>query len=164
MEYTWIVETNSTTDWDFGLGGHRMTGNTRTAQPCTMHGIIFACVMLLLLFAPARAQTRLSTQSPDGQWLTDGYGELIEIQGDDLRSYEITTLSCISAGKATRKTGVGTSNEIVFAGEDDTLRISAGPSLDTRWLHADGSVSNVLLRRMRSLPEPCRQPPADAPL
>jgi hypothetical protein len=141
-----------------------MTGNAQTAQPCTMRRIFLAGVILLLHFALARAQTRLSTQSLDGQWLTDGYGEIIDIQGDDLRSYEITTLSCISAGKATRKTGVGTSNEIVFAGEDDTLRISAGISPDTRWLHDDGSVSNVLLRRTRSLPEPCRQPPADDPL
>lgn len=121
-------------------------------------------VILLCLSASARTQTQPASQSLDGLWLTDGYRQLIEIQEDDLRSYEITTLSCISADKATRKTGLSTANEIVFAGEDDTLRISAGISPDTRWLHDDGSVSNVLLRRTRSVPKSCRQPLADTPL
>jgi hypothetical protein len=140
-----------------------MTGNAQTRQPCAMPHIVLAGAVLLLL-APARAQTQLSTQPLDGLWLGDGYGELIEIQGDFLRIYEITTLSCIPAGKAMRKAGVDTANETIFTGEDDTLRISAAMSPDTRRLHDDGSVSNVLLRRTGSLPESCHQPPANSPL
>ncbi len=124
---------------------------------------IVAGAVLLLSFAPARAQTQLTTRSLNGLWLTDGYGDLIEFQGDDLRIYEITSLSCISARKVTRRTEAGTANEIVFAGEDDTLRIFPGVSPDTRWLHEDWSVSNVLLRRTDSRPEPCGQPSADTP-
>ena len=124
-----------------------------------------AGAVLLLCFASAKAQTQLTSRSlNDGLWLTDGYGDLIDIQGDDLRIYEITSLSCISARKVPRRTEVGAANETVFAGEGDTLRIFPGPSPDTRWLHEDWSVSNVLLRRTDSRPEPCAQHSADTPL
>ena len=123
-----------------------------------------AGAVLLLSFASARAQTQLTTHSLSGLWLTDGYGDLIEFQGEDLRIYEITSLSCISARRATRRTEASTANEIVYAGEGDTLRISPGASPDTRWLHEDWSVSNVLLRHADSRPEPCGQPSADTPV
>ena len=80
-------------------------------------------------------------------------------------SYEITALSCIPVVKATRNIEMGAVGEIVFVGEYDTLRISPGPSPETRWLHADGSASNILLRRTDFRPKPCGgQPIADTPL
>ena len=133
-------------------------------QQSVICATILAGAVLLFSFACARAQTQPTTQSLDGLWLTDGYGDLIEVQGDDLRIYEITSISCTFARKATHRTGVGTADEIVFAGEDDTLRIFPGASPDARWLHEDWSVSNILLRRTGSRPEPCRQPSVDTPL
>jgi hypothetical protein len=53
---------------------------------------------------------------------------------------------------------------MVFAADDDMFRIFPGTSADTRWLHEDWSVSNVLLRRTSSRPEPCRQPLPDTPI
>jgi hypothetical protein len=112
----------------------------------------------------AHAQTQPSTQSLEGLWLADGYGMLIEFDGDDLRSYEITTLSCMSSAKATRKTEIGSADEAVFAGDGATIRVFPGASQDTRWLHENGAFSNILLRRTSSRPEPCGQPLADTPL
>ena len=132
-------------------------------RPGQLAAVMCASAALFLLPLSARAQAQRATESLEGLWLTDGYGELIEIQGDGLRSYEITLLSCMPAAKATR-TESSTVHEIVFAGEDGTLRISPGPSPDTRWLHEDGSVSNILMRRTPSRPEVCVQPPADTPL
>ena len=133
----------------------------RKAELC-----IVVCASAALFLPPlsASAQVQRATESLDGLWLTDGYGELIEVQGDNLRAYEITTLSCIPSAKATRRTEASTVREIVFAGEDSTLRIFPGSSPDTRWLHEDGSVSNILLRRTDSRPQLCDQPPADTPL
>jgi hypothetical protein len=121
--------------------------------------IIVAASASLLLPHSARAATR----SLDGLWLTDGYGELVEIQGNELRVYEITSLSCIPSEKASRKTGAEP-DEIVFAADDDTFRIAPGPSHDTLWFHVDGAVSNILLRRTASRPKPCGQTLADTPL
>jgi hypothetical protein len=111
----------------------------------------------------AHAQTQPDTQSLEGLWLSDGYGILIDFQGDNLILYEITTLSCMPSKKA-QKIGVGSGHEIVFAGDDNTFRIFPGTSQDTRWYHRDGGVSNILLSRTRSRPEPCGQPLADTPL
>lgn len=134
----------------------------RKAQLC---GIIFSASGLFLLLPLASVQTNPTTQSLDGQWLTDGYGDLVEFQGDSLRGYEITTLSCMASAQATRKTEPSDANESVFVDDDgSTFRISPATSADTRWLHEDGSVSSILLRRTGSRPEPCGQPLADTPL
>jgi len=126
--------------------------------------IIFAASASFLLPRFACAQNYPTTLSLDGRWLTDGYGELFEFNGNDLRVYEITKLSCIPSQKASRKTEAGSAGEIVFAADDDTFRIFPGPSRGTLWLHVDGAVQNILLRRTNSQPKPCRQPLADTPL
>ena len=126
---------------------------------------ILWAVLVLAIAGSASARTRTWPRSLDGLWLTDGYREFVEFRGDDMRSYEITALSCIPVVEATRKVEIGAVGEIVFVGEYDTLRISPGPSPETRWLHADGSASNILLRRTDSRPKPCGgQPIADTPL
>ena len=57
--------------------------------------IIFAASASFLLPGFARAQNHPTTLSLDGLWLSDGYGELVELKGNDLRVYERTKLSCI---------------------------------------------------------------------
>src|ERR1700704_996424 len=119
-------------------------------RPCAMFAFLLVGVVLVVFPVPASAQARPSPRSLDGLWLTDGYEELIEFQGDALRSFEITKLSCISAGTAKAKSGKGANEEIVFADESDVDRVTPGSSPDTRWLHEDGGVSSVLLRRTSS--------------
>ncbi len=127
--------------------------------------VIFAATASSLLPRFARVQNQPATPSLDGLWLTDGYGELVEFKGDDLRTYELTALSCIPSVQASRKTEASDAKETAFAADDgDTFRISPGTSEETRWLHRDGSVSSIMLRRTGSRPEPCNQPLADTPL
>jgi Peptidase family S41 len=134
----------------------------RKAQLCV---ISFSAAALFLLSSLANVQTNSTAHSLDGQWLTDGYGDLVEFQGDSLRGYEITTLSCLASAQATRKTEASDASESVFVGDDGgTFRVSPATSADMRWLHEDGSVSSILLRRAGSRPELCGQPLADTPL
>ena len=126
--------------------------------------IVFAASASFVLPLLVCAQIRPTTLSLDGLWLTDGYGELIDINGSALRMYEITKLSCIPSEEARRKTEVGDARDIVFASDNDTFRIMRGPSQGTLWFHEDGTVQRVLLRRTHSRPKPCNQPLADTPL
>jgi hypothetical protein len=116
-----------------------------------------------LFSVPTRAQAQASAPSLDGLWLTDGYGRLIEFQGDELRRFEITSLSCIPTGKATRNPAASSANETIFTDKGEILRVTAGTSPDTRWLHEDGSVSSIFLRRASSRPDVCNKPVADTP-
>jgi len=100
--------------------------------------VVFGAAALLLGSPGADAQTQPSPQLLDGLWLSDGYGDFFEFQGDSLRLYEITALSCIASDTATRERAPGPANETVY----DTFRIFPGTSTDTRWFHDDGSVSN----------------------
>jgi len=131
---------------------------------CSMFAFLLVGALFVVFPASASAQVQPSTPSLDGLWLTDGYGDLIEFQGDESRWFEITQVSCIPAGKATRKSGPATDQEIVFVDEGDVSRVTPGISPDTRWLHEDGSVSNILLRRTGSRPEACGQTLADTPM
>lgn len=124
---------------------------------------VFAAGALFVFAGSTGAQTQPAAQSLDGLWLTDGYGMLIEIQGDALHAFEITKLSCIAALNATRQPGGG-DKEVVLGGDGERFRISSGSSQETRWLHIDGSVSSILLRRTSSKPEPCGKPLADTPV
>jgi Peptidase family S41 len=133
-------------------------------QKTWLCAIIFAASASFLLPRSTHAQNHPTTLSLDGLWLTDGYGELVEFKGNDLRVYEITKLSCILSEKASRKTEAGTADEIVFVADDDTFRIVPGTSQDALWLHEDGTVPNILLGRTSSRPKPCGQPLADTPL
>jgi hypothetical protein len=130
-----------------------------------LSAIIFEASVSFLLPCFAGAQNHQATPPLDGLWLTDGYGQVVEFKGNDLRVYEITKLSCIPSAKATRKTEASDAKETVFATDDgDTFRISPAMSAETRWLHVDGSVSSILLRLSASRPEPSNQHLGDNPL
>ena len=134
-------------------------------QKAWLCAIIFVSSVSFLLPCFARVQNHLTTPSLDEVWLTDGYGGLVEFKGNDLQIYEITKLSCIPSAKASRKTEASEAKETVFTADDgDTFRISPGTSAETRWLHVDGSVSSIFLRRTASRPEPCNQPLANTPV
>src|SRR5712692_1758453 len=65
-------------------------------RPCAMFAFLLVGTVFVVFPASAGAQAQPSTQSLDGLWLTDGYGELIEFQGEELRSFEITKRTTIS--------------------------------------------------------------------
>src|SRR5436309_749987 len=84
--------------------------------------------------------------SIDGLWLTNGYGQVVEIKQNVLRMYEITGASCIPAGMAKRRPGAKP-GEVVFAGGSvGTLRITQTDTPAKLSMNADG-VSNVELER-----------------
>src|SRR3989441_683227 len=68
-------------------------------RPCAVLAFLLVGAVFVVIPASVSAQAQPPAQSLDGLWLTDGYGELIEFQGDELHWFEITQVSCVPAGK-----------------------------------------------------------------
>lgn len=98
---------------------------------------------------------------PDGLWQSDGYGYFIEIKGADLKAYELTSISCVPSFTVQRKSD--SAGEIVFASDEDLIRIFPGKTPDEARLHSDGAASDIILHRIEARPKTCEHPPEDTP-
>src|SRR3989442_12172503 len=96
-------------------------------RPCAMLAFLLVGAVFVVIPASASAQAQPPAQSLDGLWLTDGYGELIEFQGDELHWFEITQVSCVPAGEGCPQSGGGGGTEILFFGE-----AAGGPGMPGR--------------------------------
>jgi hypothetical protein len=136
----------------------------RTISRISISAILVLTAALSLLPLVAKPQTQSAAQSPEGLWLTDGYGELIEFHGDTMSTYELTKLSCVKPPSVARRRDPGTAKEVVFSTGDTTYHTFPGATADSRWLHVDSAVSKILLRRTSERPKLCGQPIADTPV
>lgn len=120
-------------------------------------GSLLSVLSLASLVCCAYPQSQTARpQLVDGLWLSDGYGELLEIDGSNMRAFEVTSVSCIPSWQATRTSGPASEAGITFAQDGSTLRLTPGASADAARMHADWSVSDVLLRRVDQRPKVCR--------
>jgi Peptidase family S41/Tricorn protease C1 domain len=97
-------------------------------------------------------------------WLTDGYGRMLQLEGDTLRIFEITQMSCILVSEVKRNLASHASKEIVFDHNGEVTRLTPGESTDTQWLHEDGAISSILLRRTDEKPNVCGHSVSDTPI
>ncbi|WP_167472643.1 S41 family peptidase [Nocardia arthritidis] len=94
--------------------------------------------------------------APDGVWEVTDYGTVLDVRGDLLQTYQVTSISCLK-GDA----GTGPDHRFTLPGSDVyTVRPGAGP--DRALLHVDGSPGDLALRRLPRLPEACDAPPPPA--
>lgn len=119
--------------------------------------IYFSLILL------ADAQKQHDSKLTEGFWLTDGYGELVEFDGTALRSYELTSISCIPAQTRQLDETRSSISIAVFPSGNSviTVRRTDDPNiLHMRW---DWAAADIILRRTGSLPEQCKQNPPDTP-
>jgi hypothetical protein len=100
----------------------------------------------------------------DGLWMSDGYGLLIEIQGNEMHALELTALSCVPSWKGIRQKNQPTANEVIFMGGPAMLRISAGTTESEKRLHFDDTIASILLRRVKERPSTCKNPAPNTPI
>ncbi|SOD62941.1 Tricorn protease C1 domain-containing protein [Streptomyces zhaozhouensis] len=103
--------------------------------------------------------------SPDGVWTTDGYGTLVEVEGDRLRTYDVTTLSCLPGLVTGERAGEpGEDGGVTFASEETSpITVTPDGANGARWSFAD-SVGDRALHRLEALPENCGEEPAGDPV
>lgn len=111
-----------------------------------------------LVFVAALGFCSAAPDEPlDGYWLSEGYGILAEIKGDNMQLYEITPISCIATSALVRKTELTDSRGDRFvAGEDsDPIFVTPGSADDSRRFHAADAASSALFKRTLLRPKPC---------
>ena len=117
---------------------------------------LILCTILQALFAAAQNKAEKEL------WLSDGYGLLVEIDHDELRAFQLTSISCIPGWSAQRDHKSRRSKESIFIGSS-TFRLSDGSSRDVKRLHIDGTTSDIVLHRTSERPATCAATPDNSP-
>jgi len=93
------------------------------------------------LWLPANPQSSVAAKPLEGVWLSDGYGLLVEFDAAGLRTYELTSISCIPS-----RTGKLEENRLsdlvsTFVSGQSTMTVSRTQDPDIPQLHMDGEQS-----------------------
>lgn len=128
--------------------------------------VTMASILTVIVAFPATPIAQLRDRLAYSQffWLTDGYGRMVQLGDDTLRTFELTQISCIPVGETKRSLGTHSAKEAVFEHDGEVMRLTPGDSTDTQWLHEDGAVSSILLRRTNEKPKVCGHSVPDTPI
>ncbi|MGE5361363.1 MAG: S41 family peptidase [Bacteroidales bacterium] len=108
------------------------------------------------------AAARQSPRPLDGIWLSDGYGLMAEIGGDEMRLFEVTPISCIGSGVATRQRSAAGHPVFRMSG-GPLLTLLPGASAGERRIHPPGAASDIVIRRVPAKPAACARETPDTP-
>lgn len=106
----------------------------------------------------------LQAQSLDGVWRSEGYGTVFEIQGATVKTFQVTTTTCVPWFTAEREAGNMVGREATFTvPHGDPFFIRTGGTTKHKLLHRDGTASDIRLDRVARLPAACDHPTPDTP-
>jgi hypothetical protein len=104
----------------------------------------------------------------NGLWQSDGYGLLFEIDGNQLKAFQTTTISCLPAWTAKRQVPVAGNAEPAFligTGEGPRILVVAGPSADWKNFRIpESAASYVRFRRLANRPDICARSADNTPV
>ena len=128
----------------------------------------FLCGILIrssiLLIGVALGIASIRAESLDGIWRSEGYGLVFQIQGSNLKTFELTTSTCVGGGTALRDGTVSDGREATFKTPDgDVFFVRSGGSADHKTMHTEGSASDVRIDRIPQLPAACEHPTPNTP-
>lgn len=127
-----------------------------------MPSFVGSMLWLSLSFFGFRQQAT-SVPLPQGLWLSEGYGWLIRFDGEAMRTYELTSISCIGSGNATRSVNAHLEPALTFVSGSAVATITPTKDPDTLRLHPDGAAADIIFHRTSKLPENCERTPANTP-
>jgi hypothetical protein len=114
--------------------------------------------LLLLTFGSLKA----APQSMQGVWQSQGWGSVYEIHGPVLRSYEITTSTCVPAFSARWRASESSADQATFrSSKEGTLYVVVGEGPDHMRVQRHGALTSITLRRITELPKVCSPPTAN---
>jgi hypothetical protein len=132
----------------------------------TMSRVTITAIAVLLLAGCARPgqAANATPQSGERVWQSDGYGWIYALDGDELKIYETTSISCLPS-RTLHQIGQPDPDGPRQFGRNgvvsQTLRAStSGPAT----AHQVGTAADVELRPLPTLPAQCTQPTSDDPV
>jgi Peptidase family S41/Tricorn protease C1 domain len=134
----------------------------RLAMRIAMRDLRLLTVFLSLSLL-GNAQNDRDSKLAEGFWLTDGYGELVQFDGTALRTYELTSISCIPAQTRQRDETRSSNSIAVFPAGNSVITIRRTDDPNIMHMRWDWAAADIILRRTGSLPEQCKQNPPDTP-
>jgi hypothetical protein len=124
----------------------------------------FEAVTSVSFAAPGAPSPPPPAKSLDGVWRSQGYGSIYMIQGQQVRTFEVTATTCVAGGNAAAKPGAANGREAAFQQQGgDIYFVRSGGEEDHKRLHVDGSASDIRIDRLERLPEICGHPAEDTP-
>ena len=127
-----------------------------------LSGTLIRLFIFLICVSLGIAQVR--AESLDGVWRSEGYGKIFQIQGSTLKTFEVTTSTCVADGTALRDGSVSSSREATYNTADgDVFFVRSGGSANQKILHFEGSASDVRIDRIPQLPAFCEPPTPNTP-
>lgn len=125
--------------------------------------LLVALLLLSSLWFPSNPQASIQPKLPEGLWLSDGYGLFVEFNSGELRSYELTSISCILSRTAKRDESRSSGSAAFFASGHAIITIIPTDDPNVLRLEKDGTASDILLRRTSKRPDVCQQPLPNSP-
>jgi hypothetical protein len=120
----------------------------------------WAITLSMFLAGPFASVRLAATQSLDGVWQSEGYGNVYEIRGKTLNAYDVTTRTCVHNFTATRVMEENPGRDDTFKSRgQDPIVISAGKSDDDRIVNR-----KMRIDRTPQMPAVCTPPTANTPL
>ncbi|MFD6464048.1 protease, partial [Streptomyces roseolus] len=104
--------------------------------------------LLVLGVAVGCGEQRADSAVVDGVWEVTDYGTILEVRGGEMRTYQVTAVSCVEGDS-----GSGSDGRFVTA-EGDVYTVRAGDRSDRARLHLDGSPGDLSLRQT-TIPARC---------
>jgi hypothetical protein len=123
-------------------------------------GVSIAALFVLSLLAVAPAMA----QSLEGVWRSEGYGDLYVIKNGEVKTFEVTSTTCMPGFTATQSAGATADREATFkAVGSRQFFIRSGGAKDKKVLHVEGAEGDRVIDRISRVPEVCDHPLADTP-
>jgi hypothetical protein len=113
--------------------------------------IVFLSLVCGLFAATVTAHA--AAPSIDGVWRAGDHGQVLEVNQNTLRVYEITGGSCIEAGAAKRRSRSAAGETVFFSESLGAWHITADAE-GLLWLHSRG-IYDAKLQQMPALPDTC---------
>jgi len=117
----------------------------------------------VLLITVAAGSVPAQAPSMDGVWRSRGYGNVFEIHGSTLKSFEVTNTTCVVGESGSLDTTPFPDRMATFRTRGSEQFVRAGGSTDQKLLHSQGSASDERIDRIPRLPAACDHPTENTP-